>query len=89
MLACFDRITADPRHDGCQIMISEPIEVRAFAAWDMAYVTFGDLAPAQRQGFIDLQQLHASAKMAELQHDRRATVFVRTFLAGFRDLTPV
>lgn len=84
--ACFARILNDRRHTGCTVLRSEPLDMRSFSTWDMAFIPFEKLDDENRQGFIDLKALHSSGKMDELQRDEQNDVFVNTFLSSFRTL---
>lgn len=86
VLDCFARIESDPRHRGCVVLASEPIEERDFEDWDMAFVPFDDLHPDNRQNFIDLHKLRNSGKLEGMKSDKKLEILVGTFLGGFRDL---
>ncbi|MDA0664893.1 MAG: BLUF domain-containing protein [Proteobacteria bacterium] len=85
VLACYDRITGDPRHGGCLVIPSPAPATRYFGAWDMAYVPFTELAPGCQKNFINLKNLRQSGKMQELEQDRTTGIIVNTFLESFRD----
>jgi Sensors of blue-light using FAD len=86
VLACYRRICNDPRHKGCITLISEATMGRRFADWEMAYVPISELDPADREGFLDLQQFRDAAAMREVEKDKETTAFVDAFLANFRYL---
>lgn len=82
--ACFDRIERDPRHTGCLLMQSEPVQFRIFASWDMGFVSVSDLPDDQRADFIDLSELSHSDKMTEIERDEMVAIFMKSFLRGVR-----
>lgn len=86
VLACYERIGKDTRHRSCFILQSEYKSARTFADWDMAYVPFSKLGPAQQGNFISLKKLGETSKMHELAQDKEINIFVNSFLSGFRDL---
>lgn len=47
-------IASDPRHDGVDVLLEEPIEERMFPAWTMGYGEAADDVPGMRTAFDDL-----------------------------------
>lgn len=88
VMACYRRIGADPRHRGCLITQSDPVESRNFGVCDMASIPFTQLSPENRDGFIELQDLFATWKGRGLAQDYRVDLFLCSFLERFRNLRP-
>ena len=86
VLACYDRITADARHTGCILLLSEPADRRMFSDWEMGFIPFSALDSGYRKGFFDLQSLRRSSRMEALEGDPDVSLFVNNFLSSFRDL---
>ncbi|WP_101068218.1 BLUF domain-containing protein [Roseovarius salinarum] len=85
VLACYGRISGDPRHGKMRLLDEGPAQQRAFGDWQMGYGRPQDLPAAQRDGVIailDLVPPDSAARGADVQV-RRA---VRDFLSGFRHL---
>ena len=84
VLACYDRIVADPRHHGHIVLLSEKIGQRNFSDWSMAYVPYADLTVERRKGLHDLQALRDDKALEAAVRDAEVGVFVNGFLASFR-----
>lgn len=81
---CYGRIERDPRHTACIVLLSEGLESRSFADWDMAFIPFDALETRCRKGFLDLQRFRDTAKMREVKRDKEVSAFVNAYLRTFR-----
>jgi len=54
VLALYDRIERDPRHQQISKLWDGPIAQRSFSSWDMAFMAPDDLALKGRPGYRDL-----------------------------------
>jgi hypothetical protein len=79
----FERIRADPRHDGVIVVYRKPIDARLFPDWTMALRRVDQLSPSQQQFCtallqVDLDQADAPA------HRSLVEGFVQTFRSWVR-----
>jgi len=82
----YARIVRDRRHSQCLRLEFRPVADRYFADWSMAYRSFGEFAPADKQNFLDLTRLGRRYRGGEESGDLRTGILIGSFLSGLRDL---
>jgi len=79
VMACLDRIGADPRHLGVRILRTEAVDERIFGRWRMGYAEVAELqAEARDSVFALAQMVELSARGAV--PDETLDTILRNFL---------
>lgn len=81
--ATFERISRDPRHLGCKVILDEPALERMFENCPMAFIPSAKMAPVLRDAFMTSQSKDAK----ELYDALHRHPIIRSFISGF-DLAP-
>lgn len=84
VLACIERIKADPRHHQLIEVFSAPVKERICSEWNMGYVSWKKAPEQAKEGFLNLRTLLDSEKMDEIRKDAYALNFVNSFISALR-----
>ncbi len=76
----YQRISQDPRHTKCELLLRNYIDRRSFAEWQMGFVDTHWTAAEQAPGFIDLFGRHFSRELFV-----REPATAQKLLLAFRD----
>ena len=82
----FKLIAADPRHKGCLVLESRPVDQRIFDNWSMGYKSAGDLDSAQKQSFLELTTIRGNFAESAAGDHSNTWILLDSFLSSFRDL---
>lgn len=87
--ACYYRISRDHRHHTCRLLVAEPSVSHIFPDWQMARFGMSDLEVAQRNQFLNLQQLSERLAPDTLKGDPAVAAILLAFMSGLRQLSLV
>ena len=82
LIACYDRILADPRHTDIMLLAKGKAPDRAFARWKMGYADPSELSSDCHESLVGLTNL-ALKGSEEQGRNERVQLLMKNFLTGF------
>ncbi len=84
VLACFERIKRDRRHEACTKLVGEAATARIFSDWRMAFEDYGRLNGTQQKQFVRLRDFAANYRDESIAANPAASALMMAFLSSFR-----
>lgn len=89
VMACYERVHRDPRHDRVLILLQEAVQTRAFSTWFMGYANPEELSIISQQSALSIEaiqdRLEGVAKMDVPESKKQVIRQMCIFLSQFRE----